>query len=140
MSTTKTNITVEIQVNATIEKVWDSWINPRHITQWNQASPDWHTPKAENDLRIGGIFKSTMAAKDGSMSFDFWGTYTNVIPHSLIAYTMGDGRKAKIVFETKESAVNVIETFEAEGENSIELQRGGWQAILNSFKNYTEAL
>ena len=140
MSTTKTNITVETEVNAPIEKVWDSWTNPIHITKWNQASPDWHTPKAENDLRIGGIFKSTMAAKDGSMSFDFWGTYTNVIPNHRIEYTMGDGRQAKIIFETKGSTVRVIETFEAEGENSIELQRGGWQAILNSFKSYTEAL
>ena len=140
MSTTKTNITVETEVNAPIEKVWDSWTNPIHITKWNQASPDWHTPKAENDLRIGGIFKSTMAAKDGSMSFDFWGTYTNVIPNHWIEYTMGDGRQAKIIFETKGSTVRVIETFEAEGENSIELQRGGWQAILNSFKSYTEAL
>lgn len=140
MSATKTSITVETQVKAAIEKVWDSWTNPKHITQWNQASPDWHTPCAENDLRIGGIFKSTMAARDGSMSFDFWGTYTNVIPHRLIEYTMGDDRKAKIIFEVIGSAVKVIETFEAEGENSVELQRGGWQAILDSFKIYTEGL
>lgn len=140
MSTPKTSITVETQVKATIEKVWDSWTNPKHITQWNQASPDWHTPYAENDLRVGGLFKSTMAAKDGSMSFDFWGTYTNVIPHHLIEYTMGDDRKAKIIFEEKGSEVKVIETFEAEGVNSVELQRGGWQAILDSFKKHTESL
>ncbi len=140
MNKPKTSITIETRVNATIEKVWDSWTNPIHITQWNQASPDWHTPYAENDLRIGGIFKSTMAAKDGSMSFDFWGTYTDVIPHRLIEYTMGDGRKAKIIFEENGSEVNVIETFEAEEENSIELQRGGWQTILDSFKKHTESL
>ncbi len=140
MNTTKTSITVETQVKATIEKIWDSWTNPKHITQWNQASPDWHTPFAENDLRIAGIFKSTMAAKDGSMSFDFWGTYTNVISHRLIEYTMGDDRKAKIIFEEKGSEVRVIETFEAEDENSVELQREGWQAILDSFKKYTESL
>lgn len=140
MNTTKTSITVETQVNAAIEKVWDSWTNPKHITQWNQASPDWHTPFAENDLRIAGIFKSTMAAKDGSMSFDFWGTYTNLISYRLIEYTMGDGRKTKIIFEEKGSEVSVIETFEAEEENPVELQRGGWQAILDSFKKYTESL
>src|SRR5688572_159472 len=97
----KTAITVEATVNAPVEKVWTSWNEPNHITKWNQASEDWHSPNAENDLRTGGKFKVTMAAKDGSMSFDFEGQYTNVQPHKAIAYTMADGRKVSIAFSGK---------------------------------------
>lgn len=139
-TTTKTAITVETVVNAPIEKVWSSWTEPKHITKWNQASDDWHSPYAENDVRTGGKFKTTMAAKDGSMSFDFEGTYTNVRLLNLIEYTMADGRKATILFSQNGNQTKVVETFEAESENPIELQRTGWQAILDSFKKYTEAL
>lgn len=137
---TKQSITVETIVKASVRKVWESWTLPQHITKWNQASDDWHTPYAENDLRTGGKFKSTMAAKDGSMSFDFEGTYTRVTPHELIEYTMADGRTVKVIFETSGQETKVTETFDPESENSLELQRGGWQAILDSFKKYTEGL
>lgn len=134
----KTTITVATTVNAPVEKVWEYWNKPEHITQWNHASDDWHAPYAENDLRPGGIFKTTMAARDGSVSFDFWGTYTNVIVHKLIEYTMGDGRKATVSFTCDGKASEITEAFEAEDINSIELQQGGWQAILDNVKKYTE--
>jgi uncharacterized protein YndB with AHSA1/START domain len=134
----KTEITVSVTVNAPIQKVWQFWTLPEHITQWNFASEDWHAPKAENDLRAGGKFLSRMEAKDGSFGFDFWGVYDEIKENELITYTMGDGRKAKISFINEGNATKVIETFEAENENSIELQQGGWQAILNNFKKYSE--
>jgi uncharacterized protein YndB with AHSA1/START domain len=133
-----TTITIEANVLAPVEKVWSHWTEPQHITKWNQASDDWHTPFAENDLRTGGSFKSTMAAKDGSMSFDFGGVYTQVIPHKTIAYTIGDGRKVKVDFFPNGKETRVVESFEAESTNPVEMQRGGWQAILNSFKMYVE--
>jgi len=131
-------ITVETTVNAPIGKVWKYWTEPQHITKWNNASPDWHTPKSENDLREGGKFSSTMAAKDGSMSFDFWGIYTKVEPNKKIEYTLGDDRKVKIAFSEEGKGIKIVENFEAESENSIEMQKGGWQAIMDNFKKYTE--
>jgi len=133
-------ITVEAIVHSPIAKVWESWTLPEHITKWNQASDDWHTPYAENDPRTGGKFKSTMAAMDGSMSFDFEGIYSLVIPQQRIEYAMADGRTVKVSFEANGHETKVIETFDPESENSLELQRGGWQSILNSFKKYTEGL
>jgi uncharacterized protein YndB with AHSA1/START domain len=139
-TTTKSTITVEAVVKAPVEKVWKSWTEPQHITQWCQASEDWHVPYADNDVRTGGQFKTTMAAKDGSFSFDFEGVYSQVKTNSLIEYDIADGRKVKIVFEGKGNETRVTETFEAESTNPIEMQRGGWQAILDNFKTYTEAL
>lgn len=138
-TTDKIKITVETTVNAVIEHVWNCWTTPLDITKWNHASDDWHTTHAENDLRVGGKFVSRMEAKDGSFGFDFSGVYDEVITHELIAYTMDDGRTNKITFTSKGQETHVIETFEAETENSIELQRGGWQAILDNFKKYAEA-
>ncbi len=135
----KTIITVENTVNAPVEKVWECWTKPEHITQWNNASDDWHTPRAENDLRTGGKFVSRMEAKDGSMGFDFGGVYDSVINNDYIGYTMDDGRKVKITFSSDGNKTKVEESFEAENENSIEMQQGGWQAILDNFKKYTEA-
>jgi uncharacterized protein YndB with AHSA1/START domain len=134
----RTSINVEALVKAPIDKVWTYWSEPKHIMQWNQASPDWHTPYADNDLRKEGKFKSTMAAKDGSVSFDFEGEYTNVQHHQVIEYRIADGRTVKIIFETIGNETTITETFEAEDTNPIEMQRGGWQAIMNSFKTYTE--
>jgi uncharacterized protein YndB with AHSA1/START domain len=131
-------ITVQTTVKASIEKVWGKWNNPGDITKWYTATETWHTPIAENDLRIGGLFKYGMEAKDGSMGFDFSGTYTAIEQNKLIEYTMADGRKAKIIFETDGDYVNIIESFEAETMNTFDLQRDGWQAILNSFKKHTE--
>lgn len=132
-------ITIEATVNAPLEKVWNYWTMPEHITKWNSASDDWHTPKAENDLRTGGKFSARMEAKDGSFGFDFWGIYDIVTTHELIEYTLGDDRKVTISFTPAEGGIKVVESFEAESTNSLELQQGGWQAILNNFKKYTEA-
>ena len=137
--TKKIAITIEGVVNAPVEKVWKSWTEPVHIMQWCHASDDWHCPKSENDLREGGSFSSTMAAKDGSFSFDFGGVHDKVKINELIESTMGDGRKMKVIFTPAGNETKVIETFEAENENSLELQRGGWQAILNNFKKHTES-
>lgn len=140
MKTEKTSITVQTTVDAPVEKVWNSWTEPEHITQWNNASDDWHTPKASNDLRTGGKFSATMAARDGSASFDFEGVYSNVKNNQLIEYAMADGRTVKVVFEGTGTKTRITETFDAENENPIEMQRGGWQAILDNFKKYTEKL
>ena len=134
----KTSITVEATVNSPVEKVWKSWNEPEHITQWCAASEDWHVPYAENDLRKDGRFKTTMAAKDGSFSFDFTGVYTKVEANKAIEYTIDDGRKVQIKFEGQGNTTKVTETFEAESQNSIDMQRGGWQAILDNFKKHTE--
>lgn len=135
----KTKITVAANINQPIEKIWEFWNNPEHIKEWAKASDDWHVPYADNDLQVNGNFKTTMAAKDGSFSFDFGGIYTKVDEHKQIEYTMGDGRKVQITFSATENGVVVTETFEAEDTNPIEMQEGGWQAILNNFKKYTEA-
>ncbi len=135
----KTIITVENTINAPVQKVWEYWTKPEHITKWNNASDDWHTPRAENDLRAGGRFVSRMEAKDGSSGFEFWGVYDVVTNNEDIEYTIGDGRKAKITFTGNGTATKIVESFEAESTNSIERQKGGWQAILNNFKKYTES-
>jgi len=139
MEAVKTLITIEATVKAPVEKVWKCWSSPEDITQWNSASPDWHTPFAENDLRPGGKFVSRMEAKDGSVGFDFGGVYEEVITNQRISYIIGDGRKVTVEFTPLENETRVVESFEAEEVNSIELQRGGWQAILNNFKNYVES-
>ncbi|HMG66353.1 MAG TPA: SRPBCC family protein [Chitinophagaceae bacterium] len=135
----KTKITVENTVNAPVEKVWEFWNGSKHITQWANASDDWHTTRSENDLRVGGKFLSRMEARDGSFGFDFWGAYDEVKTNQLIAYTLGDGRKVKIIFTVTGEGTKIAETFEAEETNPIEMQRGGWQAILDNFKKYTES-
>lgn len=140
MSNEKTVITIAASVNAPIEKVWECWTTPEHIMQWNQASPDWHCPASAVDLKIGGKFSATMAAKDGSFSFDFWGTYDDILENELIMVTMGDGRKWKTTFASNGDVTEVVESFEAESQNPAEMQQAGWQAILNSFKQYTENL
>jgi len=135
----KTIVTIESTVNAPIDKIWLYWSLPQHITKWATASEEWHTPRAENDLRTGGSFNSRMEAKDGSMGFDFGGVYDAVEKNKHIAYTMGDGRKVDIKFNTEGNSTHIIQKFEAEEMNPVEMQRGGWQAILNNFKAYTEA-
>jgi uncharacterized protein YndB with AHSA1/START domain len=132
------SITIETTVHASIKKVWEYFSNPVHITKWNFASDDWHSPKAENDLRAGGKFSSRMEARDGSFGFDFSGVYDEVKPHELIKYTLDDGRKVEVKFEETDSATRIIESFEAEETHSYEMQRDGWQAILNNFKKYVE--
>ncbi len=135
---TATRITVSALVNKPVADVWKIWTDPAHILQWNAASDDWHCPKAENDLKAGGKFSSTMAARDGSFSFDFEGVYDNVELHKRIAYTMADGRTCEILFSEESGGTRVEEAFDAEAQNSVEMQRGGWQAILDRFKKYAE--
>ncbi|RZJ64193.1 MAG: polyketide cyclase [Flavobacterium sp.] len=131
-------ITIEVSINAPITKVWKYWTEPEHIKNWAFAADTWHAPQAQNDLRVGGKFSTTMAAKDGSMSFDFWGIYTEVIENEVIAYEMGDGRKVKITFSEQGGVTHIVETFDPENENPLEMQRDGWQAILNNFKAHAE--
>ncbi len=139
METELTKITVEATINAPVEKVWNAWTNPADIMAWNAASPDWHCPQAAGDLRPGGTFSSTMAAKDGSFSFEFGGTYDVVNVNEQLDSTLGDGRRMWVKFTPNGNTTHVTETFEAEGENPIEMQRGGWQAILDNFKKYVES-
>lgn len=136
MSTTK--VTIEASIAATPEKVWNYWTQPKHITKWNFANDDWCCPSAENDLKVGGTYKARMEAKDGSFGFDFEAVYDEVINQKKITYTMGDGRVATTEFEDLGSTTKVATTFDAETENDVEMQRTGWQAILDNFKKYTE--
>ncbi len=138
MMETNDKITLSATVNADMDTIWQAWTEPKHIVKWNSASPDWHTPKAENDLRAGGKFCSRMEAKDGSMGFDMGGTYNEVVHNKLIKYTLDDGRKVSIVFEEVADGMLITETFEPEQQNSADRQRQGWQAILEHFKRYVE--
>jgi uncharacterized protein YndB with AHSA1/START domain len=131
---------VQVTVNSPVEKAWKIWNAPEHIMKWCTGSPDWHTPRAENDLRVGGRLFSRMEAKDGSAGFDFVATYTDIVNHKTIAHTMEDGRNVKIAFTTDGKTTTLVETFDAENENPIELQREGWQTILNNFKAHVESL
>ena len=137
MNTTK--ITIETMISADAQKVWDYWSKPEHITKWNFASDDWHCPKAENDLRVGGKLSSRMEAKDGSFGFDFEAIYNEVIDQKKITYTMTDGRQATTNFENQGGKTKVSTTFDAENENPVEMQKTGWQSILNNFKKYVES-
>jgi len=132
-------ITVEAIVKAPIAQVWNAYITPDNIKQWNTASDDWHTTKSTVDLRVGGTFISRMEAKDGSFGFDFAGTYTKIVPNELIEYSFGD-RTAAVEFVTGANTVTVRVTFDAEAENPAEQQRQGWQAILNNFARHVESL
>jgi uncharacterized protein YndB with AHSA1/START domain len=132
-------IKIETIVNSDIDKVWEYWNNPTHITKWAFASDDWESPYAENDLKEGGKMLTRMAAKDGSASFDLTAIYTNVIPKSKIEYTITGGRTVSIDFiKGEDNSVKIIEEFEMENENSEEKQRSGWQAILDNFKKHVE--
>jgi uncharacterized protein YndB with AHSA1/START domain len=131
-------LTIETTIHAPVEKVWSLWTDPKHIINWSNASEEWHTTRAENDLREDGRFFSRMEAKDGSMGFDFTGVYHKVKQYTLIDYTIDDGREVRVSFVSKGKLTTVRETFEAEQENAIEMQRAGWQSILNSFKDYVE--
>jgi uncharacterized protein YndB with AHSA1/START domain len=131
-------ITVTTVVKAPLDKVWDKWNKPEHITKWAFASDDWEAPSAENDARTGGKFRTRMQSKDGSQGFEFTGIYTNVNGHELIEYNMDDGRHVKVKFEETPAGVKVTETFDPEHENEEEVQRSGWQSILDNFKKYVE--
>ncbi|MEO8822510.1 MAG: SRPBCC domain-containing protein [Ginsengibacter sp.] len=132
----KRPVTIETTCKVPVEKVWKAWTTPGDIIRWNSASEDWHTSSAENDLRVGGILSSRMEVKDGSVGFDFWGIYDEVKQKEFLEYTMDDGRKAKIIFTVNGGdETKITKTFKTEDENSIEMQRTGWQATLDNFKN-----
>jgi uncharacterized protein YndB with AHSA1/START domain len=131
-------ITVEANINAPVAKVWKAWTTPGDIMVWNTPDPSWHCPGSENDLRPGGKFKTRMEAKDGSFGFDFEGIYDKVGLHKEITYTMGDGRVATTIFTSENGTTNVATTFDPEEINPIDMQRGGWQAILDNFAKYAE--
>lgn len=133
-----TKITIEALVKADVKRVWTNWTEPSHITQWNFATPDWQCPRASNDLRVGGTYAARMEAKDGSFGFDFEATYDEVLPEKKITYTMGDGRKATTTFEPANGGTKVVTVFDAENTHPVDMQKDGWQAILNNFKAHTE--
>ncbi|MEZ4811290.1 MAG: SRPBCC family protein [Allomuricauda sp.] len=134
-----TSIAIETTIGADIKKVWDSWTKPEHIIKWNYADDSWHCPKASNDLRVGGKYVARMEAKDGSFGFDFEAVYDEIIDQRKIAYTLGDGRKVSTIFESSNGRTKVSTIFDAEKINPIEMQKNGWQAILNNFAKYTES-
>lgn len=138
ITTERAVITVSSTIQAPVEKVWECWTDPKHIMQWNNASDDWFTPSAFNDLRVGGTFVSRMESTDGKYGFDFGGEYTQVEHNRLISYVLGDGRKVSTSFEPKGNETIVTTNFDAEETNSLEMQQGGWQSILNNFKQYVE--
>lgn len=139
MENKATVITVQTTVNVPVAQAWEYWSGPEHITKWNSASEDWHTPKAENDLRTGGKFSSRMEAKDGSMGFDFEGVYDLVKEHEYIEYHMADGRRVQVFFTEEGDQTKIVESFDAETENPVEMQQFGWQSIMNNFKTYVES-
>ena len=132
-------VTIGGRARLSVQQAWDIWTSPSHITKWNAAQPEWHSPSATNDLRPGGEFNFRMEARDGSMGFDFSGVYDDVIPEKHLAYTLGDGRKVTVDFIEREGQVEIIETFDAETENPVDFQQQGWQAILDSFIQYAES-
>ena len=131
-------ITVDTLANTDLSTAWTAYNTPADITRWNQASPDWHSPCSEVDLREGGRFNTRMEAKDGSAGFDFSGTYTRVVPKEEVAYRMDDGREATVRFSEEDEGVRIMVEFDAEGTHPVEMQRDGWQAILDSFGRYVE--
>ncbi|MCJ0583445.1 SRPBCC domain-containing protein [Enterococcus cecorum] len=132
-------IQIQVDVQGDLATICHYWNEPKHIEQWHSASPDWHTINAQNDLRVGGSLTSRMEAKDGAMGFDFGGVYTEVVANQRLSYTLGDGREVTVAFsQIAPGLVHVVETFEAESQNPVELQKQGWQAILNHFKEYVE--
>lgn len=132
-------IRIEALVAAHPQKVWERWTLPEHITKWNFASDDWHCPRAENDLKVGGKYTARMEAKDGSFGFDFGAVYDEVVPQKKITYTIADGRQATTDFEEVDGQTKIVTVFDAEGQNPLEMQKAGWQAILNNFKKYVES-
>lgn len=138
MTDEKKNSSVETTIDAPVDKVWKCWITPEDIVQWNNASDDWYTPKADNDLTEGGEFVYKMEARDGSFSFDFSGTYQKIEEKKLLEYALTDGRKVSVAFEETGKKTKVTETFEPEAESAVDTQQQGWQAILDNFKKYVE--
>ncbi|SEF75522.1 SRPBCC family protein [Sphingobacterium lactis] len=136
---TKKRIQIDTSINAPVTQVWDAYNTPEDIKMWNHASDDWECPSSENDLRVGGKFKNKMAAKDGSFSFDFEGTYTEVTPNKSISYVLGDERQADITFQEEAGKTNMNIVFDADDTHDAEMQRSGWQSILDNFRKHVES-
>lgn len=136
----KNSVTIQATVNTSPEKVWIYWTSPEHIVNWNSASDDWHCPSAKNDLREGGRFSYRMESRDGRQGFDFSGTYDEIKPNQRIHYTLDDGRRVLTTFREKDGKTDIISVFEAENTFPEEVQKDGWQAILDAFKNYVEGM
>ena len=132
-------ISVSAIINADVKKVWDYYTSPEHITQWNYADPSWQCPSASNDMRIGGKYSARMEAKDGSFGFEFEATYTEIAEGKSFTYTMPDNREVNVSFDGDGDTTAISVTFDAENQNPVEMQKNGWQAILDNFKKYTEA-
>ncbi|WP_425935593.1 SRPBCC family protein [Aeromonas rivipollensis] len=132
-------ISVSVRVERPLTLVWEGWNTPASIMAWNAASPEWHCPSSRVDLRVGGLFCHRMAALDGSMEFDFEGTFTEVVPPTALGYVMDDGRAVRVTFVEEQGGTRVHEEFDAESEHSGEQQRAGWQSILDNFKRYMES-
>ena len=133
-----TKITIYATISAGTQKVWNYYTQPEHITKWNFASPDWHCPSASNDMRIGGKYTARMEAKDGSFGFEFEATYSEITENQKFVYIMPDGREVSVSMNEDNHLTNITVCFDTETENPVDLQREGWQAILNNFKNYAE--
>lgn len=131
-------ITIQTTISADNKKVWDCYTDPKHIVNWNFASDDWCCPGAENDLRVGGKYKARMEARDKSSGFDFEATYDEIVIGEKLTYTMDDGRKVHAALENLADKTRVTVIFDAEKENSAEMQKNGWQSILDNFKTYVE--
>ena len=136
----KNSVTIQATVNTSPEKVWIYWTSPEHIVNWNSASDDWHCPSAKNDLREGGRFSYRMESRDGRQGFDFSGTYDEIKPNQRIHYTLDDGRRVLTTFREKDGKTDIVSVFEAENTFPVEVQKDGWQAILDAFKNYVEGM
>ena len=134
----ETSIIVEALIQCSATEAWHYYVSPEHIIHWNFASPEWHCPKADNALEEGGELNYVMAARDGSMSFEFKGIFNSIEEPLKLDYTLGDGRKVKVNLQPTDQGTRFVQSFEPEQENSLDLQRDGWQAILNNFKEYVE--
>ena len=134
------SIRIEVLVDAAVSKAWESWTSPDHIVHWNFASEDWQCPSASVDLRVGGKYEARMEAKDGSMGFDFIATFVEVEPLAKLVSRLDDSRLIDVEFKEEGGKTRVIEEFEIEDQNSAEMQRQGWQNILDNYKSYTESI
>lgn len=139
MESNQNQVTVQTKIASDLDLVWECYTSPEHITQWNFADPSWHCPSASNDMKVGGTYLARMEAKDGSFGFDFEATYTTITPKKQFTYEFG-GREATVTFNTKDDLTKVVVVFDPETENPVDMQKNGWQAILDNFKKYAESL
>ena len=136
--TDNTLLTVQTLLKCDLARAWSAYTDPQAIVQWNFAAPEWHCPRADNDLRVGGMLRTRMEAKDGSMGFDFEGTYTEVVPLQRLAYALGEDRLVLAVFSDSDGQTQLTVSFTPDGSFPADYQIEGWQAILNNYKAFAE--